>query len=149
MKTHINFNTSSPILLNGGNTFGGMQVSNYFCGFGDDEQGNQSYFESFDLSNEYEDWGTLTLLATIADDMLYWDDFQKVHSVSELQNLIESVISRYTDDDLFKYIDRDDFDDYLVLLHIAGDAVKRGAVSEDDIRTFNDAGDDTFEIEEE
>lgn len=148
MKTHINFNSSTPILLNGGNTFGGMQVSNYNCGVSEEDQGNQRYFESFDLSDEYDDWDTPTLLATLADDMLYWVDFQKVHSVSELQNLIETAIGRYTDDDLSKYIGCDDFDDYLVLLHIAGDVVRGGAVSEDDIRTFNESGDINFEIAE-
>jgi hypothetical protein len=133
MKTHIDFNTST-LLLDSKTTFGGMQVSNYVCGFDDD---TQRYFESFDLSDEYEYWSIPSLLANIAGDMRYWNDYRQVSSVKDLLGLIESAISKYTDDDLSKCIGWDDFDDYLVLLFIAGDEIRRYKVEEDDIHHFN------------
>jgi hypothetical protein len=131
MNTHIFFNTSTPILLNR-TTFGGMQVSNYICDFD-----GATLYESFDLADEFEYWGIPTLLATVADDMRYWNDYRQVSSVKDLLGLIESAINKYTNDDLSKFIEMDDFDDYLVLLFIAADEIRRNKVEEDDIHHFN------------
>lgn len=132
MKTHINFISSTPVLLNDRTTFGGMQISNYVCGFDGD-----THFESFDLSNECEYLGIPTLLATVAYKMQYWDDCRQVSSVEDLLGLIESAISKYTNDDLSKFIEWDDFDDYLVMLFIARDEIGRNKVEADDIHYFN------------
>lgn len=108
-----------------------MQVSNYICDFD-----GATLYESFDLTDENE-WGILTLLATIADDMQYWSDYRLVTSVKDLLRLIESTISKYTNDDLSKFIEWDDFDDYLVLLFITADEIRRNKIEEDDIHYFN------------
>ena len=96
------------------------------------------FLEICNLSNEYEYWGIPTLLATIAGDMSYWGDFHKVSSVNELQTLIEETICKYTGDDLNKYIGWDDFDDYLTLLFITGDEIRRYKVKNNDLSFFND-----------
>ena len=135
MRTHIAFYTSSPILSADSKTFGGMAISEYSCEF-DTSRGK--FVESCTLTNEYEYWGVPTLLATISLDMSYWGDFCKVSSVDELLKLVESAISKYTDEDLSEFIDRDDFDDYIVLLHIAGDKIRQCIVEEVDLSHFND-----------
>lgn len=109
-----------------------MQVSNYICDFD-----GATLYESFDLADEFEYWGIPTLLATVADDMRYWNDYRQVTSVKDLLRLIESAINKYTNDDLSKFIEWDDFDDYLVLLFIAADEIRRYKVEEDDIHHFN------------
>lgn len=109
-----------------------MQVSNYICDFD-----GATLYESFDLADEFEYWGIPTLLATVADNMRYWNDYRQVTSVKDLLRLIESAINKYTNDDLSKFIEMDDFDDYLVLLFIAADEIRRYKVEEDDIHHFN------------
>ena len=116
-----------------------MAISEYSCEF-DTSRGK--FVESCTLTNEYEYWGVPTLLATISLDMSYWGDFCKVSSVDELLKLVESAISKYTDVDLSEFIDRDDFDDYIVLLHIAGDKIRQYIVEEADLSHFNDANDE-------
>lgn len=138
MRTHIDFYTSSPILNGDSKTFGGMAVSEYACEF-DTSVGK--FVESCTLIDEYEYWGIPTLLATISNEMNYWGDFRKVTSVKDLLELIESAVSKYTDDDLSEFIECDDFDDYLILLHIAGDEIRRYKVEEYDLSYFNDAND--------
>lgn len=133
MRTHIDFFTSTPILANK-KTFGGMTISDYVCGFDAEEN---KFIEICNLSDEYDYWGIPTLLSTIACDMSYWSDFHMVSSVKELQSLIEDTIHKYTLDDLNKCVGWDDFDDYLTLLFIVGDEIRRGKVSEEDISFFN------------
>ena len=144
MKTHIDFFTSVPILADK-KTFAGMTISNYVCAFNDEDN---KFIETCNLSNEYEYWGIPTLLATIAGDMSYWGDFCKVSSVNELQTLIEETISKYTADDLNKYIGWDDFDDYLTLLFITGDEIRRCKVKSNDLSFFNDFDASSTEGEE-
>ena len=139
MRTHIDFSTSTPIVSNGKGTFSGMTILNYGCVF--DEERNR-IIECFDLEDKYEYWGIPTLLATISNDMRYWEDFRLVSSVSDLQDLVKSVIDGYTSDDLSKYIGWDDFDDYLVLLHITADEIRRGKVVDEDLIYYNTLGDE-------
>ena len=139
MRTHIDFSTSTPIVSNGKGTFSGMTILNYGCVF--DEERNR-IIECFDLEDKYEYWGIPTLLATISNDMRYWEDFRLVSSVSDLQDLVKSVIDGYTSDDLSKYIGWDDFDDYLVLLHITADEIRRGKVVDEDLIYYNILGDE-------
>ena len=116
-----------------------MTILNYGCGF--DEDRNR-IIECFDLEDKYEYWGIPTLLATISTNMRYWDNFRLVSSVSDLQDLVESVIDGYTSDDLSKHIVWDDFDDYLVLLHITSDEIRRGKVADEDLVHYNTLGDE-------
>lgn len=134
MRTHIDFFTSTPILTDK-KTFAGMTISDYLCVFNDEAN---KFLEICNLSNEYDYWDIPTLLATIAGDMSYWGDFSKVSSVNELQTLIEETIHKYTGDDLNKYIGWDDFDDYITLLFITGDEIRRHKVEDNDLSFFNE-----------
>ena len=137
MRTELFFRASTPV-LNGKHFFSGMPISNYKCSFVNDEG---VYIERCELTSDYE-WYAPTLLATLASQMQYWNNFQMVNAVSELQNLIATTISNYTNDDLCKYVEFDDFDDYLTLLLIAYENVRNGAVVEDDLHYFNYFDDD-------
>lgn len=134
MRTHIDFFTSTPILADK-KTFAGMTISDYLCVFNDEDN---KFLEICNLSDEYDYWSIPTLLATIAGDMSYWGDFRKVSSVNELQTLIEDTIYKYTEDDLNKYIGLDDFDEYLTLLFITGDEIRRDKVKNNNLSFFND-----------
>ena len=109
----------------------------------DEEAG--MYIETFDLITE-DEWHTPSLLNTLSDEMRYWGDYKQVNAVSDLQTLIETTISKYTSDDMSICMKWDDFDDYIALLHIAGETIKEGAVSQSNLHNFNSSLDEEYEV---
>ena len=134
MKTSIAFlsSTTRPLFENR-TTFGGMVISNYYCSYDADID---MLTENCDLINEQDYLGSPSLLATLADDMRYWGDFRTVANIEELYSLVVISLSQYTSD-LSKCVEWDDFDDYLTLLLVARDEIKRGKVEECDLTFFN------------
>lgn len=136
MRTSLVSRSSAPVLNR--KNFGGLAVSNYTCCF--DELEN-IFVEKCDLSTDYE-WYAPTLLATLAEQMKYWRNYETANPVKGLMSLIDSVVEAYTNDDMMNCIEWDDFDDYIALLLIAGEMCESGAVSEEDLFYFNDVDDD-------
>ena len=103
------------------------------------------YIETFDLTTE-DEWHTPSLLNTLSDEMRYWGDYKQVKSVSDLQTLIETTISKYTSDDMSICMKWDDFDDYIALLLTAGETIKEGAVSQSNLHNFNSSSNEEYEV---
>lgn len=119
-------------MLRGRNTFGGIAIKHHLGKVLD----NGMYIEAFDLFVKNE-VGAPSLLASLAGEMHYWQDFREVTSVDDLYDLIANAIQSYTSDDLSKCMEWDDFDDYLVLLSTVAEIIRRGEIREADIYHFS------------
>jgi cytochrome oxidase Cu insertion factor (SCO1/SenC/PrrC family) len=79
---------------------------------------------------EVEDMDIPTLLATLASDMVDWDDYISFRKVDEFKEHINSIVKHYCnhiDDYIY---DCDDWDDYFILLLMVQEYLRMGKITD-------------------
>ena len=88
-----------------------------------------------DVEQIFANTSVPTILATLADHMYEWSDYIPVESKDELMADIDKVLAYYGEN-IATYFDKDDWDDYIVMLLEAKEVLKDIDVSKDDLKDF-------------
>jgi hypothetical protein len=88
-----------------------------------------------DVEQIFANTNVATILATLADHMYEWSNYKQVDSKSELISLIDKTLAYYGEN-IATCFDKDDWDDYIVMLLEAKDILREIAISKDDLNNF-------------
>lgn len=88
-----------------------------------------------DVEQIFANTSVPTILATLADHMYEWSDYKQVDSKSELMSLIDKSLAYYGEN-VATYFDKDDWDDYIVMLLEAKEVLSKTYISGDDLKDF-------------
>ena len=88
-----------------------------------------------DVEQIFANTSVPTILATLADYMGEWSDYKQVDSKNELMTLIDKTLAYYGEN-LSSYFDKDDWDDYIVILLEAKEVLGKTYISDDDLKDF-------------
>lgn len=89
-----------------------------------------------DIEQIFANTSVPTILATLADHMYEWSDYKQVYSKNGLMTLIHEALTYYGEN-IAIYFDRDDWDDYIVMLIEAEAILKDIEISQDDLKHFS------------
>ena len=121
MVSFFHYNAKSVSL--GGKRFGTHRAEYAGCMYNPE---NDTMYEAIEVEYRprHADFGFENLIANLAENMSYWDDYKEVSSQDELSALVESTLEKYGEQ-IAEYIDADDFDDYIILLLEANEVFKK------------------------
>ena len=114
--------------------FAGSFISEIRCTF-DDETYIKYEHAWFEFNPIFERYSTSTILVTLSDAMIKWNDYQKVNSKKELIALIDVLLIEYGEN-VKKYFGRDDWDDYIAMLLECKDVLSAREISDDEFTTW-------------
>lgn len=89
-----------------------------------------------DVKQIFADMNIASILATLADQMFEWSDYMPVDSKSELMSDIDKTLAYYGEN-IATYFDKDDWDDYIVMLLEAKEVLGKTYISDDDLKHFS------------
>lgn len=89
-----------------------------------------------DVKQVFANMDVATILATLADHMFEWSDYVQVDSKNALQTLIDTKLAYYGEN-IATCFDKDDWDDYIVMLLEAKEVLREIDVSKDDLKHFS------------
>ena len=89
-----------------------------------------------DVEQIFANTNVATILATLADHMYEWSDYKQVDSKNALMTLINKTLAYYGEN-IDSHFDKDDWDDYIVMLLEAKEVLREIAISNDDLKDFS------------
>jgi hypothetical protein len=89
-----------------------------------------------DVEQIFANMDVATILATLADQMYEWSDYMPVDSKNALMSLIDKTLAYYGEN-IATYFDKDDWDDYIVMLLEAKEVLGKTYISDDDLKHFS------------
>lgn len=133
MTLFFHYNANKFSLQN--NKFAGNDIADIACGY--DEITDTVYECAVleDVEQIFANTNVATILSTLADYMYEWSDYIQVDSKNELMSLIDTKLSYYGEN-IDTYFDKDDWDDYIVMLLEAKEVLREIAISNDDLKDF-------------
>lgn len=110
--------------------FAGSFISEVGCTY--DDETNTTYEHAwFEFNPIFEMYSTSTILATLSDLMIEWNDYQNVNSKKELMELIDVLLVEYGEN-IKSYFGKDDWDDYIAMLLECKDILSAREISDDE-----------------
>lgn len=89
-----------------------------------------------DVRQIFANMDVATILATLADHMFEWSDYEQVDSKNALMSLIDKTLAYYGEN-IATCFDKDDWDDYIVMLLEAKEVLGKTYISDDDLKHFS------------
>lgn len=89
-----------------------------------------------DVEQIFANTNVATILATLADQMYEWSDYEQVDSKNALMTLIDKKLAYYGEN-IATCFDKDDWDDYIVTLLEAKEVLGKAYISDDDLKHFS------------
>lgn len=116
--------------------FAGNYVAEVGCSY---DEITDTVYESViieDAEPIFANMNVASILATLADQMHEWSDYEQVYGKFGLMSLIDKVLTYYGEN-VITYFDKDDWDDYIVML-LEADAILRDIdITQDDLKHFS------------
>jgi hypothetical protein len=114
--------------------FAGSFISEVGCTY--DDETNTTYEHAwFEFNPIFERYSTSTILATLSDLMIEWNDYQKVNSKKELIALIDVLLVEYGEN-IKTYFEKDDWDDYIAMLLECKEILSAREISDNEFTTW-------------
>ena len=116
--------------------FAGNYIAYVGCAY---NEINDTVYECAVLENVeqiFANTNVASILATLADHMYEWSDYMQVDSKNELMSLIDKTLAYYGEN-VAIHFDKDDWDDYIVMLLEAKEVLRDIAISKDDLKHFS------------
>lgn len=116
--------------------FAGNYITEVDCSY---NEINDTVYECAVLENVeqiFANMNVASILATLADYMYEWSDYKQVDSKNALISLIDKTLA-YHGENIDTHFDKDDWDDYIVMLLEAKDVLREIDVSQDDLNHFS------------
>lgn len=134
MTLFFHYNANKFSLQN--NKFAGNDIADIACGY--DEITDTVYECAVieDVKQIFANMDVMSILATLADYMYEWSDYKQVDSKNELMSLIDKSLAYYGEN-ITTFFDKDDWDDYIVMLLEAKEVLRDIAISDDDLKHFS------------
>lgn len=89
-----------------------------------------------DVEQIFANMDIMSILATLADHMYEWSDYKQIDSKNELMSLIDKTLTYYGEN-IASCFDKDDWDDYIVMLIEAKEVLGKTYISDDDLKHFS------------
>lgn len=89
-----------------------------------------------DVEQIFANMDVATILATLADQMYEWSDYMPVDSKNALMSLIDKTLAYYGEN-IATCFDKDDWDDYILMLLEAKEVLGKTYISDDDLKHFS------------
>lgn len=89
-----------------------------------------------DVEQIFANMDVATILATLADQMYEWSDYMPVDSKNALMSDIDKILAYYGEN-IATYFDKDDWDDYILMLLEAKEVLGKTYISDDDLKHFS------------
>lgn len=89
-----------------------------------------------DIEQIFANMDVATILATLADQMYEWSDYMPVDSKNALMSDIDKILAYYGEN-IATYFDKDDWDDYILMLLEAKEVLGKTYISDDDLKHFS------------
>ena len=115
--------------------FAGNYIAEVGCAYDDVTDTVYECAELEDVEQIFANTSVPTILATLADYMGEWSDYKQVDSKNELMTLIDKTLAYYGEN-VATYFDKDDWDDYIVILLEAKEVLRDVEISQDDLKDF-------------
>lgn len=116
--------------------FAGNYVAEVGCSY---DEITDTVYESVIIENVepiFANMNVASILATLADQMYEWSDYEQVYCKFGLMSLIDKALTYYGEN-VITYFEKDDWDDYIVML-LEADAVLRDIdITQDDLKHFS------------
>lgn len=116
--------------------FAGNYVAEVGCSY---DEITDTVYESVIIENAepiFANMNVASILATLADQMYEWSDYEQVYGKFGLMSLIDKALTYYGEN-VITYFEKDDWDDYIVML-LEADAVLRDIdITQDDLKHFS------------
>ena len=103
------FTYASRYISLDGKRFGNQVITEVYC----DSDGYEC--AELHIDSIKEKYGWETFLATLADRMYMWRDYDTVSTFDELKKLVDKAI-RFYSEECYGYYGVEDWDDYIILL---------------------------------
>lgn len=134
MTLFFHYNANKFSLQN--KKFAGNYIAEVGCAY---NEINDTVYECAvieDVKQIFANMDVATILATLADQMYEWSDYIPVDSKNALMSDIDKILAYYGEN-IATYFDKDDWDDYIVMLLEAKEVLGKTYISDDDLKHFS------------